>query len=68
MTFPKSIYRIDAESKPRDSVKTRTALDLGTDIIGLQIVIPGEEISKNYCRKLTVRLDEPEIEDEVDNI
>ena len=62
------IYRIDAESKPRDSVKTRTALDLGTDIIGLQIVIPGEEISKNYCRKLTVRLDEPEIEDEVDNI
>jgi len=71
------IYRIDKNSKARPSTKTkgngaattvRVDLDLNSDIIGLFISVPGDQISKNYIQKITVRLPEKQdLEEEYEN-
>lgn len=68
------IYRIDKDSKPRPDYKRnseatmyRAALELGSDIIGLYITVPGDQVNKSFVKKLTVRMpsrQSPEDEDE----
>ena len=60
------IYRIDKDSKKRVSSKDRLDLNFGCDIIGIQICVPGDQINKAFCRKLTIHLPEKDKEDEVE--
>lgn len=62
------IYRIDKNSKKREKSEDRVDLNFSCDIIGLQIVVPGETINKNFCKKLTIQLPEKDKEDEVEEI
>lgn len=62
------IYRIDKNSKKREKSEDRADLNFSCDIIGLQIVVPGETINKNFCKKLTIQLPEKDKEDEVEEI
>ena len=60
------IYRIDKDSRKRVNSKGRQNLDFGCDIIGIQICVPGDQINKDFCKKLTIQLPERDKEDEVE--
>lgn len=62
------IYRIDKDSRKREKSEDRADLNFACDIIGIQIVIPGETVNKNFCKKLTIQLPEKDKEDEVEEI
>lgn len=70
------IYCISANSRARDISKNteeknasfdRTDLDFGSDIIGMQIWIPGDQVNKNFAKKVTVHLPDRNKEDEVED-
>ena len=69
------IYRIDKNSRPRnDSAPNpnassyRAPLDIGSDIIGLYITIPGDQVNRNFVKKLTVRMPvRSSLEDDYEN-
>lgn len=69
------IYRISKDSKARESsVETgyptvtpdRVDLDFGSDIIGVQVCIPGDQVNKSFTKKVTVYLPDKDKEDEVE--
>lgn len=60
------IYRIDKDSKKRVSSEDRQDLNFGCDIMGLQICVPGDQVNKDFCKKLTIQLPEKDKEDEVE--
>lgn len=61
------IYRIDKDSKKRSREnEERVDLNFDCDIIGLQICVPGDQINKSFCRKLTIQMPEKDKEDEVE--
>lgn len=62
------LYRIDKDSRKRESSDDREDLNFPCDIIGMQICIPGDQINKNFCKRLTVQLPEKDKEDEVEEI
>lgn len=62
------IYRIDKDSKKRESSDDRLDLDFPCDIVGMQICIPGDQVNKNFCKRLTIQLPEKDKEDEVEEI
>lgn len=62
------IYRIDKDSKKRESSYDRLDLDFPCDIVGMQICIPGDQVNKNFCKRLTIQLPEKDKEDEVEEI
>ena len=58
------IYRIDGFSTARkEEAKHRTDLDFESDIMGMQICIPGEQYNNNFSRKYTVYLPNKDQED-----
>ncbi|MBR3431341.1 MAG: Z1 domain-containing protein [Clostridia bacterium] len=67
------IYRIDKDSKVKGtsgagSAKVRVDLESESDIIGLFISVPGNQINKNFVQKITVRMpDRDPMEDEDEN-
>lgn len=69
------IYRISKDSKARESsVETgyptvtpdRVDLNFGSDIIGIQVCIPGDQVNKSFTKKVTVYLPDKDKEDEVE--
>lgn len=62
------IYRIDKNSRKRKNSDNRMDLNFECDIIGIQICIPGEQVNRNFCKKLTIQLPEKDKEDEVEEI
>lgn len=62
------IYRIDKNSRKRKNSDNRMDLNFECDIIGMQICIPGEQVNRNFCKKLTIQLPEKDKEDEVEEI
>lgn len=61
------IYRIYGKSKVYGADNTvREDLNFDSDIMGIHIYIPGEQINTQFCKKLTIRLPEKDIEDEVE--
>lgn len=62
------IYRIDKDSRKRASSDDREDLNYPCDIIGMQICVPGDQINKNFCKRLTIQLPEKDKEDEVEEI
>ena len=60
------IYRISGSSKPSPGTINRTELDFDSDIIGLQVCVPGDQVNKKYTKKVTVYLPEKDKEDEVE--
>ena len=62
------IYRIDKDSKVigLNEKKTRENMDMPCDIIGIQVCVPGEQVNKNFCRSLTIRLPDKDKADEVE--
>lgn len=57
------IYRIDKNSRPRkdlvpnpNATTYRVPLNLESDIIGLYITVPGDQVNTNFVKKLTVRM------------
>lgn len=63
------IYRIDGKSTARsEEEKNRTNLDFESDIMGMQICIPGEQYNSNFRKKYTVYLsnkDQGDIEEKL---
>lgn len=41
-------------------------MNFGCDIMGLQICVPGDQVNKDFCKKLTIQLPEKDKEDEVE--
>ena len=62
------LYRIDKDSKKRASSDDREDLNYPCDIFGMQICVPGDQINKNFCKRLTIQLPEKDKEDEVEEI
>lgn len=63
------IYRIKKNSTVMNGDRNnREDLNFSSDIIGIQICIPGEKYNSGFCRRLTVYLPEKDIEDEVEEI
>lgn len=62
------IYRIDKDSKKRVNSKDRQDLNFGCDIMGIQICIPGDQINKDFCKRLTIQLPAKDKEDEVEEL
>ncbi len=62
------IYRIDKDSKKHGSNDERIDLNFDCDIIGLQICIPGDQINKDFCKKMTIQLPLKDKEDEVEEV
>lgn len=62
------LYRIDKDSKKRESSDDREDLNFQCDIMGMQICVPGDQINKNFCKRLTIQLPEKDKEDEVEEI
>jgi len=61
------IYRIDGQSKARENDKgIREDMNFSSDIIGIQICVPGDQVNKKYSKKITIHLPEKEKEDEVE--
>lgn len=56
------IYCIDKNSKAGG--KTRAPLNADTDIIGIYVRIPGDRTNSDFCAKVTVRVDDEDIDDE----
>ena len=67
------LYRISGKSKARKSteetneIPDRLDLDFESDIIGMQICIPGDQVNKSFTKRVTVNLPETDKEDEVEN-
>lgn len=63
------IYRIDGNSKAAITIDKdlREDMNFGSDIIGIQICVPGEQYNSNFRKKLTIYLPEKNIEDEVED-
>ncbi|WP_019680660.1 Z1 domain-containing protein [Ruminococcus flavefaciens] len=70
------IYRIDGHSKayhkqgdPNGNSGTpdRIDLDFDSDIIGIQICIPGDQRNKSFAKKVTVYIPDKDKEDEVED-
>ena len=62
------LYRIDKDSKKRESSDDREDLNFPCDIMGMQICVPGDQVNKNFCKRLTIQLPEKDKEDEVEEI
>lgn len=62
------LYRIDKDSKKRESSDDRLDLDFACDIIGMQICVPGDQVNRNFCKRLTIQLPDRDREDEVEEI
>ena len=62
------LYRIDKDSKKREKSTDRQDLEYPCDIIGMQICVPGDQVNKDFCKRLTIRLPEKDKEDEVEEI
>lgn len=69
------IYRISGQSTARQSSEDtsekngysdRVDLNFGSDIIGIQICIPGDQINQSFTKKVTVYLPDKDKEDEVE--
>ena len=58
------IYRIDKNSKAYN--ENRKPLNAPCDIIGIHICIPGDQVNKNFCKRITIQLPASEKEDEVE--
>ncbi|RYL92398.1 Z1 domain-containing protein [Sporolactobacillus sp. THM19-2] len=58
------IYRIDKDSKARDSSSGRKDLNFDEDIIGVYINIPGDSSSKPHAKALRVRIEKIDNEDD----
>ena len=50
------IYRIDRNSEPRKNVQTREELNMESDIIGLHICVPGDQVNEQHVHTYTVQL------------
>lgn len=63
------IYRIDGNSKASraNDKDLREDMNFASDIIGIQICVPGEQYNSNFRKKLTIYLPEKNIEDEVED-
>lgn len=64
------IYRINGMSKKRASTDEHERIDMNKpyDIVGIQVCIPGDQINKNFCKKLTIHLPLKDKEDEAEEI
>ena len=69
------IYRISGQSTARQSMEDagykngipdRVDLNYESDIIGIQICIPGDQVNKSFTKKITVYLPSKDKEDEVE--
>lgn len=69
------IYRISGQSTARQStedtgykegIPDRVDLNYESDIIGIQICIPGDQVNKSFVKKVTVYLPDKDKEDEVE--
>ena len=60
------IYRIDGKSTKRVNSDDREDMNMPCDIIGLQVCIPGDQVNKKYCKKMTIKLPESDKEDTVE--
>lgn len=62
------IYRIYGKSEVtrKNDNDIRENMNFESDIIGIQICVPGEQYNSNFRKKLTVYLPEKNIEDEVE--
>ena len=58
------IYRIDKDSKAMR--EDRADLEARSDIMGIHICIPGNQINKNFTKRLTIYLPPKDKEDEVE--
>ena len=58
------IYRIDKDSKAMR--EDRADLEAKSDIMGIHICIPGNQINKNFTKRLTIYLPPKDKEDEVE--
>lgn len=63
------IYRIYGKSEvtKKNDKDIRENMNFGSDIIGIQICVPGEQYNSNFRKKLTIYLPEKNIEDEVED-
>lgn len=63
------IYRIYGKSEVtrKNDNDIRENMNFGSDIIGIQICVPGEQYNSNFRKKLTIYLPEKNIEDEVED-
>ena len=63
------IYCIDGDSKVQNSSSEKTQrlpLNLKFDIIGIHVCIPGDQVNKSFCKRLTINLPPKDREDEVE--
>lgn len=63
------IYCIDGNSKVQNASSEKTKrlpLNLKFDIIGIHVCVPGEQINKSFCKRLTINLPPKDREDEVE--
>ena len=63
------IYRIYGKSEVtrKNDKDIRENMNFDSDIIGIQICVPGEQYNSNFRKKLTIYLPEKNIEDEVED-
>lgn len=62
------IYRIDKDSKAASDSRYREDLNMPCDIIGINVCVPGDQISKrSNCVKVTIDLPPKDKEDEVED-
>ena len=64
------IYRINGMSKKRPGTNEHERIDMNKpyDIIGIQVCVPGDQINKSFCKKLTIQLPVKDKEDEAEEI
>ncbi len=62
------LYRIDKDSRKRENSDSREDLNFPCDIFGMQICVPGDQLNKSFCKRLTIHLPEKDQEDEVEEI
>lgn len=61
------IYRIRKDSKVMNGDRnSREDLNFQSDIMGIQVCIPGEKYNTAFCKRLTVYLPEKDIEEEAE--
>lgn len=61
------IYRIDGQSKKRINSGDREDLNMPCDIIGIQVIVPGDQINTKFVKRLTIQLPERDREEEVED-
>lgn len=62
------IYCIDGKSTVHGNNDLREDLNMGCDLMGLHICVPGDQVSNNFCKKLTINIPEKDEEDRVEEI